>query len=335
MDNQKHKVELTSAEISSLWATYQEETLARCGIEFFLTHIDDEQIREILEHTLMLTKGRIEKINRFFVSEDYPIPQGFTEQDVNLHAPRLFLDKLYLKYILNMTKIHIATFGLALMNVVRSDIIAFYSEVLKEAQDLHIRAKELSKEKGIYIRAPYIPKPKQIDFVKKENFLAGWIGDRRPLLGMEIANLVFNAKRNALGQAVITGFSQVAKSKEVRRYFERGREIAGKHLEVFSSILHEDYLSDGALLMTSEVTDSTEAPFSDKLMLSLIIALISSGIGEYGASISTSPRRDLGVHYTRLMAEIGTYSDDGAEILINNGWMEQPPMAVNRKGLAK
>lgn len=334
-NNQNPDISLMSAEVSGLWVTYQKETVAICGLDFFLMHIDDEQIRELLEQALTNSKRRKERIIQFFKGENYPIPQGFTDQDVNLKAPRLFSDKLYLEYVLNMTKLNIAAFGLALMNVARSDVMNFFSDELKEAQRLHIQSKELAKEKGVYIRAPKIPQPKQVEFVKKESFIAGWLGDRRPLLGVEITSLIFNAKRNALGQAVITAFSQVAKSKKVRQFFERGRDISRKHFEVFASILHDDYLSDGTFVMTSEVTDSTEAPFSDKLMMSFITTLIASSIGEYGASMSTSPRRDLGVQYTRLMAEITTYSDDGAEILIENGWMEQPPMAANRKDLAK
>src|SRR5699024_114034 len=93
----------------------------------------------------------------------------------------------------------------------RLDVMQYFSESLKNAQHLHIETKELQKEKGIYIRAPYIPTPNQIDFVEKQTFLAGWFADRRPLLGTEIASIVFNAERNALGQAVITGFSQVEK----------------------------------------------------------------------------------------------------------------------------
>src|SRR5699024_8511734 len=208
-------------------------------------------------------------------------------------------------------KLKIPTAGLALMGSSRSDTIDFYSESLQNMQNLHIQTKELQKEKGTYLRAPYIPTPNQIELVEKKTFLAGWFADRRPLLGTEIASITFNAERNALGQAVITGFSQVAKSKTVREYFERGREISKKHLDVFASILHEEYLSDGALLLTPEVTNSTEAPFSDQLMMTLVTTLIASGIAQYGSSISTSPRRDLGAHYTRLIAELMKYSNDG------------------------
>lgn len=335
MEYKENKPDLTAAEISSLWAAYQNETVAICGISYFLVHINDESIRQILEKALMISKRRKEKLVQLFTAENYPVPLGFTEQDVNLNAPRLFSDRLYLEYILQMTNLDMAQYSSAFTNASRSDIIDLYSNILHEVKQLHIESKQLMKEKGWYISQPTIPKPNDIHFVEKESFLEGWLGDRRPLLGIEIAQLIFNSKRNALGQALITGFSQVAKLKEVRRFCERGRDISGKHVEVFSAVLHDDYVSDATMVLTSEVTDSTEAPFSDKLIMVLITTLISSGVSEYGMSMSMSPRRDISIHYTRLAAELVQYLSDGADMIINHGWMEQPPIAANRKDLAK
>lgn len=70
-------------------------------------------------------------------------------------------------------------------------------------------------------------------------------------------------------------------------------------------------------------------------MMVLTSSLIASGIGQYGMSMSLSPRHDIAVQYSRLMVEIANYANDGASIMIENGWMEQPPMAADRKGLAK
>ncbi|MEK4870042.1 MULTISPECIES: DUF3231 family protein [Bacillaceae] len=250
MDQNDHNVELTASEISQLWISYQNDSMAICGIEYFLANCEDEQIRSVLGYALEISKAHVKKVTKIFNNENYPVPQGFTEHDVNLDAPRLFSDKLYLEYMTNMANFGLTSYGLAVSLAERTDIIEYYNECLNETQDLHNSAKELAKEKGIYVRAPHIAKPEQIEFVKKQSFLAGWFGDRRSLLGIEIANLVYNAKRNALLQAIITGFSQVAKSKEVRKYFERGREIAGKQLEIFTSILHDDYLSGGGGITT-------------------------------------------------------------------------------------
>lgn len=335
MEKSTDQFELTAPEIASLWETYQQETMSICTLEFFLMHVEDEQIKQLLEDSLENAKERKLSVIDFFERDGFPVPQGFTNNDVHLNAPRLFKDRLYLQFIIFMTKMGLTSYSFSFMNAVRSDLLSYYSSVIEEINDMSIRANEVAKEKGIFIYPPHIPKPKEVEFVKKESFITGWLGERRPLNALEISNLVFNALRNSIGQAVITGFSQVAKSKEVRRYFERGRDISTKHLEVFSSILHEDYLSDGSLIMTTDVTDSTEAPYTDKMMMFLISMLISSGIGQYGASMAMSPRRDLGAHYTRLTAEIATYADDGLEIMIKNNWLEQPPLAADRKNLAK
>src|SRR5699024_4303253 len=256
-----------------------------------------------------------------FDEEGYLHPEGFTKSDVHLNAPRLFSDMLYLEYCMQTCEMELMFYNLGFIEAVKPNIQRYFTEVLTDSQNLEIKSKKLSKEKGLYIRAPHIPKQKKVDYVEKDSFLAGWFGEKRPLLGIEIAQLVFHAKRNALGQAVITGFSQVAKSKEVRRFFERGREIAGKQFDVFSSILSDEYLPNAASLMTSEVTDSTEAPFSDKLMLRFITALIRAGMSGDGSAISQSARPDLGGVYSRLIAEIAGYSDDAAEILIKHGWL--------------
>ncbi|WP_397428635.1 DUF3231 family protein [Priestia koreensis] len=39
--------------------------------------------------------------------------------------------------------------------------------------------------------------------------------------------------------------------------------------------------------------------------------------------------------YTRLCAEIINYAADGAHMMIENGWMEQPPQAADRRKLAE
>lgn len=58
------------------------------------------------------------------------------------------------------------------------------------------------------------------------------------------------------------------------------------------------------------------------------------GIGHYGRSLGSSPRRDLGTHYTRLISEVILYVEDGTNIMIENGWLEQIPQATDRNQLA-
>jgi hypothetical protein len=40
------------------------------------------------------------------------------------------------------------------------------------------------------------------------------------------------------------------------------------------------------------------------------------------------------MQYSGLITKIGLYAEDGAEILIKNGWLEHPPLAEDREHLA-
>jgi hypothetical protein len=72
----------------------------------------------------------------------------------------------------------------------------------------------------------------------------------------------------------------------------------------------------------------------DKEIQSVLeFALKFGRIAHYGRSLGLSPRRDLGANYVRLTAEIALFTEDGANIMIDNGWLEQPPHATDRDQL--
>lgn len=330
----QHNVKLTSAEIANIWSNYQQDTLSICTIEFFLTHVEDKEIRSVLTYALELSQAHIQKLKSLFNEEQFPIPDGFSmEADVNQEAPRLFTDDFYLFYIQNMGKIGMSVYSQFLSNSARLDICEYYMECLNQASKLYNKATEVMLDKGLFIRAPYIPKPKMVEYVQKQSYLAGKFNPR-PLNAIESSNIYFNMIQNQLGRTLALGFSQVAKSKSVRGHTLRGVNISDKHVEVFGSVLSQEYLPSSSSWSTLP-TDSIDSPFSDKLIMNHLTLLSSAQVGFYGKSLGSSPRRDLGVHYVRLTAEILEFVEDGANIMIDNSWMEQPPQAVDRNKLAK
>ena len=329
-----HKIELISAEIASLWTSYMNDTLSICLHNVFLSNVEDQQIRSVLDFSLKLSQGHVQKLKRFFQEEQIPLPDGLSlEGDVNKEAPRLFTDDFYIFLLQNLGKMSMEMYSYALSNSARLDISEYYTECLNESSRLYNKACEVMLAKGIFIRAPYIPTPKLVEYVKDQGYLAGFFGKRRPLNVVEITNIYNNMIQNQLGRTVCTAFSQVAKSTQVRDYFLRGRDISDKHVEIFGSLLSDEFLPSASAWDTLP-TDSTTSPFSDKLLLVMKSGLNAVGIAHYGRSLGTSPRRDLGALYTRLIAEIGLYAEDGANIMIKNGWMEQIPQAPDRDQLA-
>jgi hypothetical protein len=111
-------------------------------------------------------------------------------------------------------------------------------------------------------------------------------------------------------------------------------EIASKAMEVFQSEFSREHLPTPTSWDT-EVLDSQEAPFTDKLMMYHAGVATAASLGNYGGAVALSMRRDLVTHYTRLMSEAAQYAEDSAQLMIEQGWMEQPPQADNRTELMR
>jgi hypothetical protein len=330
----QHKVNLTSSEITNLWTNIMNDSMAICIFEHYLATVEDTEIHSVIEYAMSLSKKHVQTITSIFNEEKIAVPRGFTKEDVNSNAPRLFPDTFYLMYVHNQAKFGLNAYSVALSNAARADIRKFYSELLASSTQLYNQSSEVLLEKGLFLRSPGIPMPQTVEFVKKQSFLTGWFGDRRPLNGIEIAHIFFNLVRNLTGSALTLGLSQTAKSSQIQKYMNRGHNISRKHVEIFQSLLAEDNLP-APNNWDAVPTDSTIPPFSDKLMMFHIAGLNGAGIGYYGASLGVSSRRDLGAHYSRLTTEVIQFAEDGVNIMIDNGWLEKPPQAPDRQALVE
>ena len=329
----KTKIRLTAAEISSLWTQYINDTVSECVLNYFLNNTDDLSVKEIIEFAIKASEKNLSLLKEIFDRENFPYPIGFTKKDVNVKAPRLFSDTFVMMYLRHMSMLGMAANVGAIGLGTRPDVIAFHKSVLKSAIALQDSTRELMLNQGTYIRPPFISIPDKVDFVGKQKFLSGLTGRRRSLASVEITHLFMNIQTNQIGKALIMGFLQVAQDKEVKNYLQRGKKIAQKHVDLFSDILKQNDIP-APMFWDSAVTDSTTKVFSDKLIMFHVSAMIAAGIGNYGAAMSASPRKDIGVKDASLIPEIALYAEDGANIMIKNSWMEEPPMADDRDRLA-
>ena len=335
MEENEKQIRLTSAELGQLWTQYLNDSSSVCVLTYFLEKAEDIEVKSVIEYALGLSKLHIQKITSILTEEKHAIPDGFNlEDDVDLTAPRLYSDSYVLNFIHHMTKIGLTAYSASLSVSVRVDITDYYKECLDETMELYKKSKDLLVEKGLYQRAPYFSNLEKVEYVSEQGFVWDIFGERRPLVALEASNLYSNLQRNALGVATLMGFSQVAQKKDVKQFFIRGIEIAREHVKSFGKKFEESYLPV-PMTWETEVTNSTTYTFSDKLMIFYTSALIALSIGYYGMGTSQSPRADLGIMYNKLSVQIQLYAEDGANIMIKNRWLEQPPMAADRKELVK
>ncbi|SFQ92107.1 DUF3231 family protein, partial [Bacillus sp. cl95] len=186
----------------------------------------------------------------------------------------------------------------------------------------------------LYYRPPSILPPDQAEFVQDKNFLAGWLGEVRPLSCIEITDIYFNLKKSILAKALTIAYSQVAESKTIRKFLLDAVNTKDTHIKTFYDILNQENLPAPPTL-DAEITDSTSSPFSDKLMMFHTGFLFSTAMIYYGTGWASSPRRDLTPKYLSAISDDAKIGKEWMDLMIKNGWLEQPPLAEDREKLAK
>ena len=179
--------------------------------------------------------------------------------------------------------------------------------------------------------------PKNPEFVDEKSYFSGSLNpftDKRPLNAIEVSHLFMNTETNLLGTMFTTSFAQMAGSKDVREFMVRAQQIAQKHIKILGKTLVDSDMQ-APMSWDTNVRDSTISAFSDKLMMFIVTLVINAGIGNYGIAASASMRLDVAANYYRMAAETGRLAKSGADIMVKNGWLEEPPQSPDRKKLVQ
>ncbi|WP_261134412.1 DUF3231 family protein [Bacillus sp. Marseille-Q3570] len=331
------KIPLTASEIASVWTGYMQDSMSKCVMSYFLTIIDDQEIRPVIQLAYDISSDHLEKYTKIFNEEDIPVPVGFTlESDVNLNAPRLYSDVFLLTYINHMAKIGMLGYSGFVSMSSREDIRLMYIEGLQESAKLYELSSQIALSKGVFVRAPYIEYPEKTDFVDSKKYLSGvsLFSRQRPLNSVEISHLYMNIQTNLIGSKLSLSFAQISPREEIQEYMKRGRDISKKHVQIFTKSLLDNYIQP-PVTSDASVTDSTTPPFSDKLALFQIGFMSAAGIGNYATAAAASQRSDLITNYQRLSLEIAQFAKDGADLMIQNAWLEEPPGTTDKDKLIK
>ena len=326
------KIPLVSSEIAGIWNSFIGESLIVCKLKYFFNRAEDTETQALLKSTLDMANHRIKVLTNLFNQEKLPIPEAVTDKDVNISAPRLFSDGFYLQYLGYSSRVAMQNYTITLNDVARSDIRAYFSRCIEEYVELYNKSAEIRLSKGIFIRAPQVEVPKNVEYIKDQSFMLEWFGEKRPLLAIEVTHIFANVFASILRSAILTGFAQVSKDKKISEYILRGKDLATKQNKLFNSILN----SEGIIVPASSdsyITDSTVAPFSEKMMLYKIMIMCSAKISSLGMALADIRRSDLQAVFAKFTDEIMKYAKDGAVIMIDNGWFEQPPQAIRHENL--
>ncbi|WP_088103591.1 DUF3231 family protein [Halalkalibacter urbisdiaboli] len=328
------KPAITSSELGTLWLTYQQKTMILRMLEYFIEKADDEKAKDIMTNLYGEIDLYVGKITETFQNEGAVIPVAFSAQDVNKDVPKLYDNGFDIMFIRLLKEISMALHSLNITMAYREDIVMIFDELTAITQKYYNLCTQYLLEKGMLARPPYVSMPNSVEFVKDTNYLGGLainpFSEKRTLNTVEVAHLHHIIETNFVGMRMITGFAQCANKGEVKNFFNEGAELAKSIIKELSETLLQNGIQSPEP-SGGNATRSTVAPFSDKLMMYCISLFCSFALGGNSLGTAFSLRNDIPAKMVIFMKDTFEYAHKGAKIMINNGWMEEPPQMEERK----
>jgi hypothetical protein len=330
----ENNLKLTSSEIGTLWGEYVNGTMTDVVNRYMFSIVEDEKIKAIFENAINTFGKQKQQIVTFLESEGFPVPIGFTESDFFKDKQRLFTDIFCLNYLHTMTLHGLLGHTTSLAVSVREDLRRFYDSCDNDAKKMYHQTIELLLEKGSFQRDPLFYPAKNPEYISDKDFTDGFFGKGRKLAATEIISISFNLKKSIMAKTLSIAFSQVAQTKEVRKFLTDSQNTSDQQIKTLSKIMQADNLPVPKSWET-EVTTSTDSPFSDKLMLYHIGFLFQAAQNYHGTGLASAMRTDLVTAYEGTILKNLMVTKNWFDLMVQNKWLEQPPLAPNRKELAE
>ncbi len=253
-------------------------------------------------------------------------PEGFTKKDVILEAPTLWENGFDIMFSRILKEISLGLYANHIPSTYRKDIIMLYSDLTKLSDTYYEHFTQYLLENNFLSRPTYINMPKSIDYIQNKDYVKGTniLGKKRPINSVEYSNIYRLIETNISGMQLLEGFIQTAKDEEIKKYFTKGRELSKKVIREYSNIALEDNIQPPAT-PGGTVTNSTIAPFSEKLMMYCNYLLSGLSLGAGGFVAGFSLRNDLQIKNAVFAKDIFEYQREGIMLMISKGWYEEPP----------
>jgi len=329
------KRSLSSTELGALWMTYQKKTMILRMLEYFIEVAEDKKAKKLMEGLRKGLDPKVEEIKQLFQEEGAAVPFGFTSSDVNLQAPKLYDNGFDIMLCRILKEISMGLYTLHLTMAYREDIIKLYRELSALTQNYYEQFTNYLMEEDILPAPNFINMPKTVDYITDKAYLKGTnvLGQKRKLNTIEYGYIYHGIETNIVGMQMITGFAQCAKNEDAKKYFLKGKSISKNILAEMGNILINDDIYAPAT-PGGNITTSTEAPFSDKLMMFCTYLMCNFSLGGQSFGAGFSLRNDVNLKLALLAKDVYEYTREGVIVMIDHGWLEEPP-GMNRDQISK
>lgn len=326
----------TASEIGNLWESYYAESMSIAFLKSIVKHSKDPDIQPVLQQALDASSQRVQTMETLFNSIKHPIPAAFGEKDVDANIRPLFNETFELLYVRLMHKFLLVNYTRALTSSYRSDFRDFFSNCIRVSDEVYQKATEILLAKGILPKCPSIRIPDHVDFVHNKSYFGNWFGslfdEQRPLNALEVSAIYSLVEIQHLAKTVAIGNRQVVKSEKIKNYLTKTQEKIEEALAKYTTVLTKENLPVPTISEFT-ISDSTEAQYSDKLLLSHFTATVAFTITAFGIIMPNITRKDLMLMIGNSLTKVLLAAKEGAELMIEAGWLEKIPQTVDHHKL--
>jgi hypothetical protein len=132
-----HSPKLVSSEVAALWSAYMQNSMSYAIVQHFSKVNEDLDNTPIIQTALKNCDFVVNEVTQIFEKEKHGLPLGFTQEDVNLDAGRIYSDLFALRYIKYMAAAGTAAAAALLEVLARKDVRDFFSKTSEIFMKLH------------------------------------------------------------------------------------------------------------------------------------------------------------------------------------------------------
>lgn len=319
-------IKMSSSEIGALWMTYHKKTMILRILEYFIEKSDDKKAKGLMTGLRESLHQKVVEIKKMFENEGAALPIGFTEEDLHLEAPKLWDNGFDIMFCRALKEISMGMYVLHMTISYREDTIKLYKQLTELTQTYYDHFTQYLLERNLLSRPNFTNMPKSADYIHSKDYMKGTnlLGHKRSINTVEYGILYHIIETNITGMQLMKGFAQCSKDEDAQKYFLKGQNLSKDILIKTGEILQENNIQPPAT-PGGTVTNSTAAPFSDKLMMFCTYLLGGFSIGSSGFSSAFNLRNDVAAKSAVFAKDIYAYTMEGAKLMIEKGWFEEPP----------
>jgi hypothetical protein len=332
VNHEFNSIPITSSELAYLWNTYLLNSKSKHILMYAVTQCDDKDIRSVLQLALDLSAQALDKVKDIFDNVNQKVPYGYSEEDVYVNAPKIYSDKIMLYTLQVYMAVGLSNYGTAIALAPRQDIRKFFTDFMISSIDLSNKIDDISLEKGIYLRTPNIPTTQKVEFAEDKSIMGKLIGGQRPLTALEISG-VFNCSFvSSIAEAYILGLALTIVDTRLKDYLSRVKKTLKEQAVTLNEILHKEDLTFPPNL-ESEVLNSTEPVFSDRLSMFTAYATLADVLTVFSIGKLGSMRKDVFMIIAQLSSKILLLIKDATDLMLERNWFEEMPKNIDREDL--